>query len=91
MVENGVWPGLKFADPDQLAPRTKSSQYIETLENHLNFVEKQIEELVRLSPTLRDVREQDECWERARELEREARATRREIRRAQVQREKEKQ
>jgi len=72
--------GLMFGE-DQPTPAAKDRkfEYIESLENHLAFIEKQIERLVRLAPTISDKEKQDECWECARELQKEARSTRREM------------
>lgn len=77
--------GLMFATEDQPTPPANQdqSEYLDGLQSHLAFLEKQIERLVRLAPTISDKEKQDECWEQAKELQKEARSTRRELQRLQ--------
>ena len=85
-ASHNVVAGSMLADeePPTHVDRDKF-QYIENLENHLAYLEKQIERLIKLAPTLTDD-EQDDCWERARELQREVRSTRRELKQLESQR-----
>lgn len=73
--------GLMSADESQsISPlRSVETQSLEALQAHLACIEKLIEQFVRLAPTLPSDKEQDECWERAQALQRDARLTRQAI------------
>lgn len=52
---------------------------IAALEARLAALDEQIDRLIRTAPTLPDDKQQQDCWDRARDLQREARSVREQI------------
>lgn len=58
---------------------TATDAIIAALETHLGVLEEEINRLIQTAPTRPDKQQQD-CWDRARDLQREARSIREQIR-----------
>ena len=59
---------------------TATEAIVAALEARLAALEEQIDRLIRTAPTIPDDKQQQDCWDRARDLQREARSIRKEIR-----------
>lgn len=59
---------------------TPTEAILAALEARLAALEEQIDRLIRTAPTLHDDKQQQDCWDHARDLQREARSIREEIR-----------
>jgi len=59
---------------------TPTEAIVAALEARLAALEEQIDSLIRTAPTIPDDKQQQDCWNRARDLQREARSVREQIR-----------
>lgn len=59
---------------------TPTEAILAALEARLAALEEQIDRLIRTAPTISDDKQQQDCWDHARDLQREARSIREEIR-----------
>jgi hypothetical protein len=59
---------------------TSTEAIIAALETRLTVLEQEINRLIRTAPTIIEDKQQQECWQRARDLQREVRSIREQIR-----------